>query len=156
MVAGLVAPFFLPSPDGGTMFDASDMKHSLSQKGSAIKQWFLTIGSDSKEAFSRSGDGQSQTYYKWQDEQGTWHFSENKEQSPTTETIVLHPDTNVIASTPIEKTKSSEKKDSGKPLNIPLPTTIPASDIQQLIQDAGDVQGLVDDRAKNIEKMYND
>ncbi|MBV1915714.1 MAG: hypothetical protein KUG72_10035 [Pseudomonadales bacterium] len=95
---------------------------------------------------------------KWQDEQGNWHFSNSGEIPAGSETIELRSDRNVIKVDYIEQLEAQQSKQLKPELNTdnqPMQTSR-ITTVQQgikALQQAGDVQGILDQRADQQEKL---
>ncbi|MBL1275472.1 MAG: DUF4124 domain-containing protein [Ectothiorhodospiraceae bacterium] len=101
--------------------------------------------------------------YKWQDKSGEWHFSNNPPPAGINSSVETYrSDVNITQAppepVPLEEEVQPESSDSTA--NIPdgpsplLPITDPGR-VEQLIEDAKNVQQLVNDRKKNIDQQLN-
>lgn len=102
-------------------------------------------------------------YYRWKDQSGVWQFSNLP--NPGTPNIVVEtdPDANVLQSLSVEKIdealgrvkeieppegETGEEDEGG--LKIPLPTTVPISEVPELMDQARAVQELVNKRTEML------
>lgn len=94
--------------------------------------------------------------YSWRDEKGQMHFSEDAppahiKNAELSDAPVL---VNVLAPVEVESASGAAKSsDTDFKMPIPLPTTIPVTDIPKLIDDAKNVQKLADERAAALEDI---
>ncbi len=99
-----------------------------------------------KASISSSG---KQTFYKWKDEFGQWHFGEKAPDGVKSISINYNPDENVISSVKI-KAKETIKKGFSMP-SSDAPSGADAynpAQIQKTLQDAKNIQNLINQRYK--------
>jgi hypothetical protein len=127
--AGLL---LMDGPDGESLLSADDFKPGMPNMGSAAA-------------------GQPTKVYKWQDEDGGWHFS--SEPVAGAEVMELDGDINSI---PAVKAARETKRLAAGAAALPAGiTTIAPDKVAELIGAAGALQGSVDSRKAEIEKMLN-
>jgi len=147
----MLFPFFMNNNEGKPMFSLPDTK-DLIPSG-------LTSGKTIPALPSRS-----QTFYKWQDKNGTWHYGDTPPTNgPNFSTIEVDSNTNVIQSVPV--VSKPEPTAPTSPLNTPnTPNAtnspdIPLSDVLSLeramnvLNDAQNVQGLMDNHNAQLEAI---
>jgi hypothetical protein len=116
------------------------------------------FSSDSKGTNSgTSSINSSQSFYKWQDENGTWHYSDQPQAGQNIETVTVNTNTNLIQGLRMEKEEEKEpeeKKEEAKKetSSIPLPMTVPFEKVSEMLDDANNLQQVMDNRNKNIEQ----
>lgn len=115
------------------------------------------FSSDSKGTGSgTSSINSSQSFYKWQDENGTWHYSDQPQAGQNIETVTVNTNTNLIQGLRMEKEEKEpeEKKQEAKEetSSIPLPMTVPFEKVSEMLDDANNLQQVMDNRNKNIEQ----
>ena len=147
-----------------TLNPAADQSLNPIMKGlSTVRSWFtgasITLESAAKDpltAVDNATDKNATQVYKWQDAAGEWHFSNKPPPAGIKGSVETYRnDVNITQAIqpPIEIAPESEKKaatdipDTASPL---LPITDPDR-VKQLIDDARNVQNLVNDRQKNID-----
>ena len=135
-------PMLMKKPDG-TPFITSPF------------EWFSTNLQGTKSHDSRSMTNQS--FYKWQDEEGTWHYSDQPQAGKNIETVTVNTNANLIQGLRIEKKKEQvivEKKPEVKAESsaIGLPMTVPLEKVSKMLEDANNMQQLMDNRNKQIEQ----
>jgi hypothetical protein len=138
----LVGPMLMKKPDG-TPFIKSPL------------DWFSTssTGSHNNEASSST----MQSFYKWQDDDGTWHYSDKPPAGKNIERVTVNTHANLIQGLRVEKKKEQavfEQKPQPKveSSSIPLPMTVPIEKISKVLEDANNIQQLLDNRNKKIEQ----
>jgi hypothetical protein len=98
-----------------------------------------------------------QSFYKWQDDDGTWHYSDQPQARKNIETVTVNTNTNLIHGLRREKNKELaviEKKSESKTESsaMPLPMTVPIEKISKMLQNDNNIQQLMDDRNQQIEQ----
>ncbi|MFC3152299.1 DUF4124 domain-containing protein [Litoribrevibacter euphylliae] len=194
LVGAVVAPMFIKGPDGEPIVTLQEVLPSSSSSESA----YVSPSSSSSKLT---------TVYKWKDENGQWHFSDNQATGQNHETLKYNPKANIIQSL----AKKEEPKDGAAAIpgvngeyiaavsrrsprsqeeeleeelegldpevvkrvrralgsnnnannnditggaGISL-TTIPMSEIPKLIEQAKEVQALLDERNEELEKAIS-
>lgn len=141
LVMAFVGPMFIKKPDG-TPFIESPLDY---------------FTSSSKDASSSPLGGSSmQSFYKWQDENGTWHYSDQPQAGQNIETVTVDTNVNLIQGLKVEKKKEYAVAKTNKPAaempSVPLPMTVPLDKVTQMLDDANNIQQLMDDRTDQIER----
>jgi hypothetical protein len=134
-------PMLMKKPDG-TPFLASPLD---------------IFSADSTDTSSPSNVNSSQSFYKWQSEDGTWHYSDQPQEGQNIETVTVNTNTNLIQGLRIEKeteeTKPSKKVEAKqKTDSFPLPMTVPLDKVSEMLEDANNLQQVMDDRKKAIDR----
>jgi hypothetical protein len=137
-----VGPMLMKKPDG-TPFIKSPL------------DWF----SQSSTGFhnNESSSSTTQSFYKWQDDDGMWHYSDKPPAGKNIETVSVNTNTNLIQGLRVVKKNEQpliEKKSQLKVENAPmaLPMTVPIEKISKILEDANNIQQLMDNRNKQIEQ----
>ena len=139
--------FVLKSPKGKPGLNVSDFydSQSIYQKTTHLKN---TVMNRIKSLIYSEPEP---SIYKWQDEQGVWHYSDKKQLNSN---VWVKPENLTVlpALTPIdtneENTFEPSKKVDGSTL---LPNN--NSKIKDLINNTNNVQELMNNRTKNIDKQ---
>lgn len=149
--------FVLKSPKGEPWLSVSDFyDHNVfAQKFTNFKNSILdntdSLLNDSKSLISDSLNSESQDahIYKWQDEKGTWHYSdkpqENSEAWIKPENLTVIPAIKPLAPKEIEQNNDNK---TFKPINNSAMST---NKVTELMNDVNNVQQLMDNRAKTID-----
>jgi len=163
LLLGLAGPFFLKKPDGKPWVSLDDV---LPTKGTVEGLWAKLTNNFSQYknmAGRELGDeqmGKTQVY-RWQAADGSWRFSDKPPQNETSaggvETIYVDPNTNMIEGVPIapvtEPSAEAGEADSG---GIPLPMTVSPMQAKKMMDDARNIQTLMDERSYTLDTMIGD
>ena len=115
VVAALAAPFILKGPDGRPlmsldMLKAPDVKlPDFSKAADAVSASLNKAGEEPSKAVA---------VYKWQDENGSWHFSDNVEQGQSAQKLNVDPNANLVHYEGAGESRAQDEHDaqSGSPL----------------------------------------
>ena len=95
--------------------------------------------------------GQKATVYKWVDENGVTQFSTEPPPEANQQAEVLELDARDVNTMQAVEIPAKDTGSGGGPINLPTnPLEIPNS-VKQLVEDAKNVQNLMDERYQNIE-----
>lgn len=109
--------------------------------------------------------------YRWKDKHGVWQFSDEPNQHTPNIVVSMNTQENVIQSLTRETINTAlgrqaepesdelDSKEDDKTLAldspIPIPSTIPMAQIPELINQAKDVQSLMNDRIKRLNEQID-
>lgn len=135
-------PMVMKKPDGTPFMESPLDYFSSDSKGSNNTQ--TSINS-------------SQSFYKWQGEDGTWHYSDQPQEGKNIETVTVNTNTNLIQGLRMEKEEEKETEKAKTEVkeetsSMPLPMTVPFEKVSQMLDDANNLQQVMDDRNKKVEK----
>ena len=112
------------------------------------------MSGDSSSLFSGAGKiipGKKETVFKWVDDQGVTHFTEEvPDESLQSEKMELDPNVNIIQSVKIEKEKETKKEPSA-----PSGISYNPKDVKKLMDDAKNVEKLLQDRHDQQSEMLD-
>ncbi len=101
--------------------------------------------------------GTEQTFYKWQDKDGQWHYGDTPPPGGAVVPVTVNPNANVIQSVK-PPSKTSSEAPAGTPTTVPGYTPPkPGDDIltldraQNIIKDAHGVNSLMEQRNKQLD-----
>ena len=131
ILAAVIAPMFIKGPDGEPIMSLSD--------------WLPSRDIDMPSVSSGSS-GSAPEYYRYQDASGNWQFTDQPPAGVAYELVEVDTNANVIQGTPLP----SESPQS--PSSEPAPGVAGyVENMQNVMQDAEDVQLLMDDRNSQLE-----
>ncbi len=161
LVLGLAGPFFLKRPDGRPWLEVDDFLPDMSAIGARAENgWSWVVGRVEDAVGEENLDlpsGKTKVY-KWRAADGSWQFSD-KPPPEGAEEVWLDPSANVMQSTPLPASVSpSGEKEDANPLSngIPLPLSVAPGKVSKLMDDAKNVQKLVEQRNQKLEDAFND
>jgi hypothetical protein len=168
----------LKLPDVSSVLPAKDVAlESASEPGG--QQWIQWSGRDAapfnpdkltREQLAQLDiREQANIYYRWQDQNGVWQFSSLPNRNTLNHVVRTDPDANVLQSLSQEQidkvfgrvapNENSITRDNplanGKGLenSLPIPTTIPVTEIPKLLEQAKDVQKIAETRLKQMDSI---
>ena len=112
---------------------------------------------------------QAHIYYRWQDANGTWQFSTLPNRNTTNIIVRTDPDANVLQSLPADQISRAFGQSEGNLItqenpaangkgmesgNLPIPTTLPVTEIPKLIEQVKAVQDIAKQRLHSMENNY--
>lgn len=106
-------------------------------------------------------EGDTEAIYKWQDQNGGWHYSnESPPEGTVFETIEVQPNANIVAAvkSPESPPTVAEQKTTPKPApesEDEDPSLYSPDGIKKLMDDAKNVQKQLDDRAKKQKEIID-
>ncbi|NIB39569.1 DUF4124 domain-containing protein [Pseudomaricurvus alkylphenolicus] len=150
LVVGLVAPFFLKRPDGQPWMTINPDWYP-----SAL--WQRLTGGVNQALPDFSGDSSAPTrVYKWRDKDGSWRYSDTPPEGIDAQSLDINPDTNLIQGLPQKQSEQQKKSqpatDNDLP-GVPLPLTVSPDQVQKMMDDARNVQQLMDQRSEMLEQQ---
>lgn len=133
LAGAAVAPYFIKGPDGQPLMSLPKMDSQLSTEETR------------------------QTFFKWQDAKGQWHFGDEVPEGAVGVPVSVDTAANILQSVKVpvkEEQVASKRKVEAAPQTIPgLPMTVNPAEIPKLIEDAQNVQSLVDERSKQLQQV---
>jgi hypothetical protein len=142
VVMAFVGPMLMKKTDG-TPFIKSPL------------DWFSTSSTSSNN--NESSSNTTQSFYKWQNDSGTWHYSDKPPVGKNTETVTVNTNTNLIKGLRVDKKKEQpviEKNSQPQVESSPvaLPMKVPIEKISKILEDANNIQQIMDNRHEQIEQ----
>lgn len=150
----LVGPLIIKKPDGTAFIEIPFFQSSSPANTPSIT---------SSNILSRlnSSSSPEQSFYKWQDDDGTWHYSDEAPADRNSKTVTVNTNTNLIqglrpetpdndSTAKVSTPEKSANQDTVSP-NIPLPMTIPLEKVHKVLEDAHNIQNIMDSRAKQFD-----
>lgn len=145
LIIACIAPLFIKGPDGKPIMSLDDWKFEL--PGSVDD---LLPAGDAVDVISESGP---ETVFKWQDEEGQWHFSSTP---PTdvavAEEMTLDGDINLMEAylPPLEEQANTESAISQMPAG---PMTVSPGQVKEMMETVTNLQETIDDRKSEIDAI---
>lgn len=153
MAIALAGPLILKQPDGTALFEIPFLQSSFDDSSSMTPSHILPR--------LNSSSSPEQSFYKWQDDEGTWHYSDEPPADRNSKTVTINTNTNLIQGLR-RQTQDADTATTGLTpeknvnpdavsLDIPLPMTIPLEKVNKVLEDAQNVQNIMDNRAKQLD-----
>lgn len=163
LLISVVALFYLKRPDGQTWLNAEQ----VTNKSGALKEQVVALSSDAlDQAVKLVADTGSKVVkkvslstvpattviYKWQDDTGQWHYSDQPNPNGSSEQMVLDPeDVTVVSSEDTSILKGSAKSGGISPSKTPTSAYDPVV-IKKLFDDAEQVKSKLEQRNRAFEQ----
>jgi hypothetical protein len=153
LIIVFVLPMLIPGPDGKPIMSFSDwlpsqqtLRNIGNSVGDTINGAAALVGQEPVIATAAS-----KKLYKWQDQHGRWHFSDDPKQVPSHAKAQAMPQlaNSTMAAPP--QTKAADN-DAGPSFSL-SPTTLPITQIPQLIDDAKKVREQIEARNQQLEQQ---
>ncbi|GAB1258628.1 hypothetical protein NBRC116494_31300 [Aurantivibrio plasticivorans] len=157
LVIGLAAPFFLTGPDGRPLMSVQKLGPDLAALPSTVSRWWngftgvLDGGLDSVEGVMGQDGGSA--VYRWQDSNGQWQYSDLPPPSAAdVEKVVVAQGQNVMDAIEVPE-KPAQTGASGPSVGVPLPLSISPGQVEQLVDDAKQVNKLMEERNEVLKEL---
>lgn len=145
VVIAFAGPMLMKQPDG-TPFVESPLD-------------YFTRSSTSSQNNEANGIS-TQSFYKWQEEDGSWHYSDQPKAGKKVETVTVNTNANLIQGLRAEKKKDPEvvqeeavaQSAKVEAPSLPLPMTVPLEKVSKMLDDAQNIQQLIDGRNEQVEQ----
>lgn len=139
IVGAIVLPMFLKGPDGQPIMSLSDWIPETPDISG------ISLGAD-------SGSSGSSAYYRYKDSQGNWQYSDEPPANAEFELVEVDTNANIIQSIEQPKEEVMEQQQVAAPK---AGVTGYVDNMQNVMQDAQDVQGIMDGREAQLQERLN-
>jgi hypothetical protein len=149
LVLGLAGLFVLKKPDGSPWLSADE----LIPNAQSLITDSMSLVNKAKKLTEKEivNDNNNGAIYRWQDANGQWQYSDTAPSNQTVESINisgnLNSDLAEKMTPPPEQIISSSPQEEA---SSPLPTTISPEKISTLMEDAKNIQKIMNDRTSKI------
>ena len=170
LIIVFVLPMVLPGSNGKPVMSPKDWLPDQSTL-SKLSHFFSTVVNEAATLVGRDGaveqsnsvfsrdqqlNGNSSKFYKWQDKNGQWHFSDDPKQAQGYQTSqqTMPEVMNRMPALVKEDAGSSEPAVSSDQQGFQFsPTSIPINDIPKLIEDTKKVRAQLEQHNRELEQM---
>ena len=158
MIIAVILLFYIKKPNGQPWLSTSHIYNESTE----IKNEMIALSSSALDSITSAGEKitgatfETETHkpiYKWQDEQGQWHFSDVPNKNGKSEVVKLNPaDINVVVA---EDTAilSGSAKSAVKPFPQRAPAIYNSESINKLFEDAEKAKKRIEQRSKEVESF---
>ena len=176
VVLACAGPFFLKGPDGKPLMSLQQFQGTtlMASIQGWLSHWMQPSAASNNPENTNKAIKMSRVFskvYKWRGSDGSWHYSDmNLSETNQGQEMYINPNANVLH---LSDPKAAEKTNAAKnfsnsesnPNKISdnsaltssgIPSTIPLNQVPQLIEQAKQVQGLVDQRQKQYDQLLNE
>jgi hypothetical protein len=125
--------------------------------GPYLMSRYLNMGGDGTPVMRDviSTEQTRQTFYKWQDDNGQWHFGDEPPEGVQAKAVSVDTAANILQ--PVAMAKKEPEKDKEEELKpektTPLPMTVDPEGVKDMMDKAKDVQNLMNDRNEQLKQI---
>lgn len=160
LLIAVASLFVIKRPDGKAWLSLDAITQSIAAKVNDAKfegQQLIDKTASGLSSLGKDPAPTTTTIYKWQDEKGVWHYSDKPNAFGDSEQVEL--DSSKITVMAAEDTRilnSLGQKPKNEPMNPAIGlTTIKPGEVKQLVEDAKNVQQLMDNRQKQLDEQID-
>ncbi len=146
MCGAVFALFFIRDPHGKTFLSLSQISADLSHVSSTLTQ---QLTKSLATVVPREQTEAPSTLYKWQDEQGNWHFSD---QANATSQVVTVNANSSIAMPSVAILPMASKQPVSTPPAVQEKTTNRFGNALETLQEAKNLQSIVDAHGEQLDR----
>ncbi len=148
VVLALAGPFFIKGPDGHPLWTMTSVKHSVVTGWDRLQRSLF-------DKTDLPGVSTDVTVYRWQDENGQWHYTQEPPQNMASDVLLIDPETNLISLPALPAPVVAEDRPSAatEPVTAPSGPLPNIEQTQKLIEDAQALQGVVDKRDQKLRDL---
>ena len=111
LAAALIGPYFIKKPDGNPIMELPTAKDFIPDQ---------LISDEKGSGLSIPSSSSNQTFYKWQDEHGQWHYGDQPPASSSkVSTLQVDTNTNIIQSLKVEPDIKEETTQTSQQKKLP-------------------------------------
>lgn len=151
LAAALIGPYFIKKPDGKPIMDMPTASDFIPDR--------LLPGSSSPNN-DNTPTSSSQTYYKWQDDQGQWNYGDQPPSSPgKVSTLQVDSNTNIIQSLKIEPEIEEQPQEANQQKKLPERLTngeLSFDNAVNALNDATMVRDMMESRNEQLKAIVGD
>ena len=148
LVAALALPMWIKGPDGRPIMELSDWVSLPAATQAWLRQLreatpAVPLGGDTSEPGTQAPAAPQGQFYRWQDEQGVWHFSDRPPQGAETVTAQALPTVrNRMDEVQVPEPEAAPASDASQPalpgsnMTPPLPDGVSREALEAMLQDA--------------------
>ena len=147
LIIACIAPLFIKGPDGEPIMSFDDWKIELPD---SLDELFA----GRKTEPSAPAQSEPTTVYKWQDEDGQWHFSNTPPDMETAEAMELDGNINIMEAfeAPAKEEATTVASGDGSTQMTGLPTVTP-DQLKQTMETVTNLQETIDQRKEDMDEV---
>jgi len=164
VIGAVAAPLFIKGPDGQPLMQVSDLIPAEVLPETLVKTLGISPSSTSSQSSSSpsSSTQPGSAIYRWQDDNGQWHYSDKAPAHTQSESVTLQPVNTVPAlktqtqqngNTSARLQSDTEPKANTTDLTSALPSSLNPSDAAALLEQAKETQRIIQERQAQIDAL---
>jgi len=148
LILACATPFFIRGPNGQPLMSLNKLKFPELPSVASIKSKSGLFNSTEKSSQAKNkGDIE---VYKWRDEKGVVHYSD-RQGSDKKGKLTEIKGISILPSAAVSTVDKTEERS----LSVPSPTTIPLANIPKLIEDAKQVEQVLQQRKQHQDEILD-
>jgi len=156
LLVAVAALFFISGRDGRSLLSLDRLRapHSSAPDTGNSEDGLTENADETDEVSSKPVE-----VFKWQDENGVWHFADTKEQGQAAQTVTVNPNASVVHLPPLKNPEfdgqnaaAAADDDHRESLNSAASDSTPFGKITKLIDDSRRTEQLQQDRIARQER----
>ncbi|ASP37798.1 hypothetical protein CHH28_03520 [Bacterioplanes sanyensis] len=102
-----------------------------------------------------STESTRQTYFKWQDANGQWHFGDEPPEGVQVHSVNVDTAANILQPVAVAKKQpeADKKPDDAPQKTLPLPMTVDPDGVKDMMEKAENVQNLMNERNEQLKQL---
>ncbi|MBL1417227.1 MAG: hypothetical protein COA76_13225 [Moritella sp.] len=155
MLCAVISLFFISKPDGQKILTPAVIQQDITH---AFAQVTTSISNTQREIFADSNDSpKSVTLYRWQDDQGQWHFTDdennqpNRNQNAQTNAITITANSSLAVNNKSHTAAMTGKNEQPQTSATDTLLRHPLANAFNTLQDAKNIQTLMDNHGKQLD-----
>lgn len=158
LALGVSGLFVLKRPDGQPWLDYRSFIPDFRAMKSQVENSVTELSHDAAKLAGDDKAGEVKVY-KWKGEDGSWKFSDapppsHNADAAQAEEVWINPDQNLVQGLVITEKEEAKPEPQQAP-TLPVPMTLSPDKVKKLMDDANNIQQLVDDRQKALEQQLS-
>ncbi|WP_086479801.1 DUF4124 domain-containing protein [Oceanospirillum sanctuarii] len=164
VIGAVAAPLFIKGPDGQPLMQVSDLIPAEVLPETLVKTLGISPSSTTSQTSSppSSSTQSGSAIYRWQDDNGQWHYSDKAPAHTQSESVTLQPVNTVPAlksqpqqsgntANPLQS--DAKAPDSATDLLSKLPDSLNPADTAALLEQAKETQRIIQERQAQIDAL---
>ena len=156
LMAMLAVPMFIKGPNGEPLMSMDDwvpdtdgIKRKIDSFFADVSDTASNMGGGFSESSGSGGKNGGQSFYKWQDANGQWQYSDKPNPAGQSESVYVNPDANMVSSAGFQPQEKQVKKGHSISINSPNPLTA-MGQVPDMMNDINDIQKKMDARGEEM------
>ncbi|MEL7449333.1 MAG: hypothetical protein AAFN78_09000 [Pseudomonadota bacterium] len=160
LIAALAGPFFIRGPDGRPLMTLGEAMPDWERMAATAQYQWQRLTGEVKSLASDAGSddtGGKTRVYKYRDAAGNWVYADEPPPGGDAAVLYVDPNVNIIPPTPPPPSRSAPEQPAADDTADDMePSLFLPSNAKRALDGAKDVQGVLDDRARQMDDATRD